>query len=134
MKSKRQRRRERQERRHRQWFHQYEVEYFIRREYRGCPEFAVVYFAHQVCTEPKNWTGATIADAVDYVMQCELRHQMTDYDQLMLEGVKPSEARRRIQPRVDAMIAVWKEPQARHRSAALNKDYSSSSVGSSDEK
>ncbi len=108
MKSRREQRRERQRRRYKQWFHQYEVEYFIRDEYPRCPEFAVVYLASCICTEPKNWTGVTIAEAVDHVMQCELRHLMTDYDQLMLEGVKPSEARRRIQPIVNAMILVWK--------------------------
>jgi hypothetical protein len=108
--SKRERRRQRQARRHKQWFHQYEVEYFIRQHYPYCPEFAVLYFATYICTEPKNWTGATIEFAVDHVMQCELRHQMTDYDQLMVEGVRPAEARRRVQPRVDAMIRVWRCP------------------------
>jgi hypothetical protein len=109
MKSRNQRRRERQQRRYKPWFHQYEVEYFIRQEYPGCPEFAVVYFATYVCTEPKNWSVATIAQAVDHIIQCELRHQMTDYDQLMIEGVKPSESRRRVQPKVNAMISSWRE-------------------------
>ncbi|MGP4690624.1 DUF2293 domain-containing protein [Agrobacterium cavarae] len=108
MTSRREQRRERQRRRYKQWFHQYEVEYFIRDKYPRCPEFAVVRFAHHVCTDPKNWRGVSIAVAVDHVMQNMLRHQLTDYDQLLLVGVKRKEARRRIQPRVDAMIMTWR--------------------------
>jgi hypothetical protein len=108
LKSKRQRRRERRQRRYKQHFHQYEVEYFIRREYPGCPEFAVVRFASQICTEPKNWRDATIPEAVDHTMQNTLRHQLTDYDQLLLVGIRRKEARRRVQPKVDAFLASWK--------------------------
>ena len=106
--SKRQRRRERQQRRHRQQFHRYEVEYFIRQEYPGCPEFAVVRFASQICAEPKNWRNALIADAVDHTIQNTLRHELTEYDQLLLVGVRRGEARRRVQPKINAMIASWK--------------------------
>ena len=106
--SKRQRRRERQQRRHKQQFHQYEVEYFIRQEYPGCPEFAVVRFASQICAEPKNWRNALIADAVDHTIQNTLRHELTEYDQLLLVGVRRKEARRRVQPKIDAMIASWR--------------------------
>ncbi|RFB95757.1 hypothetical protein B5K11_10515 [Rhizobium leguminosarum bv. trifolii] len=104
MKTRAQRRRERR----RQWFVQAEVEDFIRREYPACPEFAVVYFATHICTKPKNWRSAPIAEAVNATMQNELRHRMTDYDQLMLIGVQRKEARRRVQPKINAMIARWK--------------------------
>ncbi|MBX4976212.1 DUF2293 domain-containing protein [Rhizobium lentis] len=33
---------------------------------------------------------------------------MTDYDQLMLVGVRRKEARRRVQPKINAMIELWK--------------------------
>ncbi|RVG95993.1 DUF2293 domain-containing protein [Sinorhizobium meliloti] len=105
MKTRAERRRERK----RQWFSQDEVEDFIRREYPGCPEVAVVHFATHICTVPKNWRSAPVATAVDVTMQNELRHQFTDYDQLMLVGVQRKEARRRVQPRVDAMIEAWKK-------------------------
>ncbi len=105
MKSRSQRRRDR----YRQWFHLYEVEYFIRREYLACPEFAVRYFASFICTEPKNWNHAPLAEAVDRTIQNFLRHQLTDYDQLTLVGVRRKEARRRVQPKIDAMIAAWKK-------------------------
>lgn len=99
---------ERRRDRYKQWFHIYVVEYFIRDEYPGCPEFAVRHFAHAVCTTPKNWRGASVADAVDATIQNMLRHELTDYDQLMLVGVRRKEARRRVQPRIDAMLGKWK--------------------------
>lgn len=82
--------------------------YFIRDEYPQCPEFAVVRFAHQVCTEPKNWRGVSIAVAVDHVMQNMLRHELTDYDQILLVGVLRKEAPRKVQPKIDAMTTNWK--------------------------
>ncbi|MBB3566091.1 DUF2293 domain-containing protein [Rhizobium sp. BK491] len=100
---------ERRRRRYKQWFHQYEVEYYIRQTYPACPEFAVVYFATYVCKTPKNWRGATVEEAVEVTMQNELRHQHTDYYQLMLVGVRRKEARRRVQPKIDAVMASWKK-------------------------
>ncbi|EHH03364.1 hypothetical protein ATCR1_21320 [Agrobacterium tumefaciens CCNWGS0286] len=106
--SKRQRRKERRERRNRQWFHQYEVEYFIRREYPRCPEAAVLYYAREICTRPKNWKGVSIEAAVDVTIQNHLRHEFTDYDQMLMVGVHRKDARQRVQPRVRAMMASWK--------------------------
>lgn len=57
---------------------------------------------------PKNWRDALIAVAVDVTMQNFLRHQFTDYEQLLLVGVQRKEARRRVQPKIEAMIASWK--------------------------
>ncbi|MBP2446395.1 DUF2293 domain-containing protein [Rhizobium leguminosarum] len=105
MKTRAERRRERRK----QWFVQAEVEDFIRQEYPACPEFAVVYFATRICTVPKNWRSAPISEAVDVTMQNMLRHQLTDYDQLMLIGVRRKEARRRVQPKVNAIIDGWKK-------------------------
>jgi len=42
-------------------------------------------------------------------MQNHLRHEFTDYDQLLMVGVRRKDARRRVQPKVDAMIACWKK-------------------------
>nr|KZA97511.1 hypothetical protein A4A59_04800 [Rhizobium leguminosarum] len=88
---------------------QAEVEEFIRGEYPACPEFAVAYFASKICTVPKNWRNASVAEAVEVTMQNELRHQLTDYDQLMLLAVRRKEAQRRVQPKISAMIAGWKK-------------------------
>ncbi|WP_280174488.1 DUF2293 domain-containing protein [Agrobacterium deltaense] len=38
-----------------------------------------------------------------------LRHQMTEYETLLLHGVERTEARRLVQPKIDAMLKVWKQ-------------------------
>nr|WP_276522901.1 DUF2293 domain-containing protein [Rhizobium laguerreae] len=47
--------------------------------------------------------------AVGITMQNVLRHTMTDYDQLLLVGLDRAEARRRVQPKISALIATWKK-------------------------
>lgn len=44
-------------------------------------------------------------------MQGILRHRMTDYDTLLLTGVKREEARKRVQPKVQALLEVWSRPK-----------------------
>jgi len=75
----------------------------------GCPKFAIQYIAEQVAA--KAWQGATLGMAVGITMQNVLRHEMTDYDTLLLMGVDRAEARRRVQPRVDAMLRAWTSGQ-----------------------
>ncbi|WP_188826069.1 DUF2293 domain-containing protein [Brucella endophytica] len=75
----------------------------------ACPELAVRYLALYVCTPPKNWRGVSIEEAVDQSMQNTIRHQFTEYDQMLLVGVRRKEARHRVQPILDAVIAAWKK-------------------------
>lgn len=57
----------------------------------------------------KEWTpGVKLGRAVGIVMDGLLRHHMTEYETLLLHGVDREEARRRVQPRIDAMLKVWK--------------------------
>lgn len=79
----------------------------IRRKHPGCPDFAVDFFAREVAR--KDWNGCKLGTAVGITMQSILRHQMTDYDQLLLIGIDRSEAKRRVQPRINAMIATWRK-------------------------
>lgn len=81
------------------------VEQHIRHNHPGCPDFAVSFFANEIAN--RDWKRATIGKAVGITIQTFLRHQMTDYDTLLLHGVDRSEARRRIQPRVAAMLNTW---------------------------
>ncbi len=83
-----------------------EVSAHIRRKHPGCPEFAVVFFAAEVAA--KDWHGCKIGMAVGITMQTYLRHNHTDYDQLLLEGVGRLEARQRVQPRINRMIDSWR--------------------------
>ncbi|WP_234837327.1 DUF2293 domain-containing protein [Sinorhizobium medicae] len=76
----------------------------------GCPQFAVEYMAEQVAA--KAWRRATLGMAVGITMQNLLRHEMTDYDTLLLTGMGRAEARRRVQPRVNAMLRAWAGPRS----------------------
>jgi hypothetical protein len=77
----------------------------IRRKHPGCPEFAVAWFAGEIAS--KSWKDASLGKAVGITMQTHLRHHHTDYDTLLLSGIDRQEARRRVQPRVNAMIRSW---------------------------
>lgn len=77
----------------------------IRRKHPGCPEFAVAWFAAEIAS--KSWERASLGKAVGITMQTHLRHHHTDYDTLLLAGIDRVEARRRVQPRVNAMIRSW---------------------------
>lgn len=85
------------------------IERHIRRKHPGCPDFAVAFFVGEIAK--KEWSGASIGKAVGITMQTTLRHLMTDYDQMLLCGWDRDEARRRVQPKVSAMIAKWKKRQ-----------------------
>lgn len=78
----------------------------IRKKHPGCPDFAVEYIAHEIAG--RDWKGATLGSAVGIVMQSTLRHLMTEYETLLLHGVERETARRQVQPKIQAMLAVWK--------------------------
>nr|WP_280953035.1 DUF2293 domain-containing protein [Rhizobium wuzhouense] len=77
----------------------------IRRHHPACPDFAAEYFANEVAA--RRWSDASLGKAVGIVMQTYLRHNMTDYDTLLLMGLNKDAARKRVQPRINAMIAHW---------------------------
>jgi hypothetical protein len=83
------------------------VEKHIRKKHPGCPDFAIERFATLV--SERDWKNAGLGTAVGIIMQTFLRHNMTDYDQLLLSGIEQREARRRVQWKVDRMIAEWKK-------------------------
>jgi hypothetical protein len=96
-------------------FSQEIVEQHIRQHHPGCPEFAVTFFAKEISS--RDWKSVSVGKAVGITIQNFLRHEMTDYDTLLLHGMDRGEARRRVQPRVNRMLKVWrKKPKApRHK-------------------
>ncbi len=86
------------------------IEKHIRRKHPGCPDFAVAFFVGEIAG--KEWKGVSIGKAAGITMQTTIRHMMTDYDQMILCGVDREEARRRVQPKVNAMIGSWKKRKA----------------------
>lgn len=59
----------------------------------------------------RKWEGVSLGRAVGITMDGILRHRMTDYDTLLLSGVDRKEARKRVQPKVQAMLDVWAKPR-----------------------
>lgn len=83
------------------------IEKHIRKKHPGCPDFAIAFFVSEI--RKKDWKDASIGRAVGITMQNVLRHTMTDYDTLLLEGVDREEARKRVQPKINGYIAAWKK-------------------------
>jgi hypothetical protein len=81
------------------------VDAHIRRKHPGCPNFAIAFFIAEIAG--RDWHKVSLGKAVGITMQTTLRHKMTDYDQMLLCGVDRNEARQRVQPRIDAMLAQW---------------------------
>lgn len=83
-----------------------DVRAHIRKHHPRCPDFAVDYFAAEV--SKKRWEDARLGTAVGITIENFLRHQMTDYEQMLLVGVDRAEARRRAFIRIRAMMDSWK--------------------------
>lgn len=81
----------------------------IRKKHPGCPEFAIIYIAERIASE--DWDAMTLGAAVGTTMQGIMRHTMTDYDALLLAGVDRLEARKRVQPQVNALLTTWAKPR-----------------------
>ncbi|WHO21376.1 DUF2293 domain-containing protein [Agrobacterium tumefaciens] len=77
----------------------------IRKNHPGCPEFAVEYFSKEI--SEREWKGIKLGGAVGITMDAFLRHQMTEYETLLLHGMDRKEARRRVQPKIEAMLKIW---------------------------
>ncbi|WP_416798085.1 DUF2293 domain-containing protein [Ciceribacter azotifigens] len=82
----------------------------LRRHHPSCPDFAVEYFANEIAN--RDWGRAPLGQAVGITIQTFLRHEMTDYDTLLLSGMDRDEARRRVQPRINKMLQSWRRRPA----------------------
>lgn len=79
---------------------------YLRLNFPGCPKAAAEHFAEIVST--RAWKNTSLGTALGIVMRSSLRHNMTDYDTLLLTGIDRHEARRRVEPKVNKMIDEWK--------------------------
>jgi len=92
----------------------------LRRNHPGCPDFAVAYFAEVIAE--RDWKNASLGQAVGITLQNYLRHELTEYETLLLHGMDRKEARAKVQPRIDAMLKTWRKrkSQAMHLPEAQN--------------
>jgi len=87
----------------------------IREIFPGCPNRART-IAEFACRKYSGRIGRSAAakqldeDAVHLAVVAHVRHVETDYDSLLGRGVDRYEARRRVQSRIDQVLANWKTP------------------------
>lgn len=72
----------------------------------------MAYMAQEI--SQRKWQGVSLGRAVGITMDGILRHRMTDYDTLLLTGMDRDEARKRVQPKVQALLEVWAKPRLLH--------------------
>jgi hypothetical protein len=49
-------------------------------------------------------------EAITLAVVASVRHEDTEYDSLLMSGVSREDARDRIRPAVDRVLAVWAQP------------------------
>jgi len=86
-------------------FSKQQIKQQIAEHYPACPEFAIDRVTELVLA--RDWWDLSALGAVTMVIQSVLRHNMTEYERLLHDGVARDEARRRVQWKVDRMISEW---------------------------
>lgn len=89
-------------------FERMEIEDHIRRNHPGCPDMGVQLFTDLVAK--RSWKSVTMGGAVGIVMDAYLRHEMTDYNQLLFAGMERCAARRMVNHKIQKILESWKVP------------------------
>lgn len=88
----------------------------IRRLFPGCAAERAQAIAEHAGTRGSGRVGRTAAgraldeDAVRLAVIASIRHEDTDYDAMLMAGVPRAEARDRIRPDIDRVLARWERP------------------------
>lgn len=114
------RRRQRERERREEWDAKLQVRAAteIRRHYPGCPKDRAEEIAGHAFTRGSGRVGRSAAgrdldpEALHLAVAAAVRHVDTPYDELMMNGVDRAEARARVRPEVEQVIAGWREPAA----------------------
>ncbi|MBS1862262.1 MAG: DUF2293 domain-containing protein [Actinobacteria bacterium] len=91
----------------------------ILRHYPSCPQDRAEEIARHAFARGSGRIGRSAAGrdldptALDLAVTAAVRHVDTPYDELMMNGVGRLEARARVRPEVEQVIARWREPSAR---------------------
>lgn len=81
--------------------------------YPGCPAEETAAIAERACARSSGRIGRTAAAkrlgsaALDLAVRAHVRHAHTDYDELLASGWERREARARIEPELDRVLAAW---------------------------
>ena len=90
----------------------------ILRHYPGCPKDRAEEIAHHAFTRGSGRIGRTVAgrdlnpEALALAVAAAVRHVDTPYDELLMAGIDRLEARARVRPEVELVIADWQRSVA----------------------
>ena len=90
----------------------------VGRLFPGCPAGRAAAIAEHAAVRGSGRVGRSAAgraldeQAVTLAVVASVRHQDTDYDELLMAGVPRAVAREQVRPAVDRVLATWQHPQA----------------------
>jgi hypothetical protein len=85
----------------------------IRRLFPGCPALRAEAIARHTSLRGSGRVGRSAAgrsldeEAVALAVMASVRHEDTNYDSLLMSGIAREDARDRVQPAVDRVLAAW---------------------------
>jgi hypothetical protein len=88
----------------------------VARLFPGCPARRVAAIARHAAVRGRGRIGRSAAgrerdeQAVALAVIASVRHQDTDYDELLMAGVPRAVAREQVRPAVDRVLATWQHP------------------------
>jgi hypothetical protein len=89
----------------------------IERLYLGCPAPRAEAIARHASMRGSGRVGRSAAgraldeQAITLAVLASVRHEDTDYDDLLMSGIAREEARSRVRPAIDGVLATWSSPQ-----------------------
>jgi hypothetical protein len=90
----------------------------VARLFPGCPAGRAEAIARHAAVRGSGRVGRSAAgraldeQAVTLAVVASMRHEDTGYDELLMAGVPREEARARVRPDIDRMLAAWQDPVA----------------------
>jgi len=88
----------------------------IRSRLPGCPQDDAVLIARRACERSSGRVGRTAAgkslsdDAIDLAVRAHVRHQLTSYDDYLMQGWDRDQARDEVRTMVDEVVEGWSTP------------------------
>jgi hypothetical protein len=95
----------------------------VGRLFPGCPPQRAAAIAGFAAVRGSGRVGRSAAgraldeQAVTLAVVASVRHQDTDYDELLMSGLPRTIARERVRPAIDRILAAWEHPSAGRRRA-----------------
>ena len=93
----------------------------IRTLFPGCPPSAEHKIAEHACEKYSGRVGRAQfakefdADAIVFAVQAHIRHQYTEYDELLMKGYERLLARGEVRDKVDDVLERWRRPAGNPR-------------------